>query len=393
MVQDQHQLSGFLATTLPKVLLALGAVFSVIAFFIFKQDPKMFYFSYLTVFAFFLSITLGSLFFVILFRLVRAGWSVSLRRIPELFTKNFVFLALCFIPLLLGMHELYHWAAHHGGHDAILVAKAPYLNVPFFIVRLFFYFGTWIVLGHLFYKHSVQQDSTGDLQHSLALQKYSTFGVLLFAITITFSSIDWIMSVTPHWYSTMFGVQFFAGSAVASLATISLVALVLRRFGFLTHVIKVDHFHDLGKLIYGFNVFWAYVTFSQYFLIWYANIPEETMWYLQHFAGKWHYFGWIIPLSHFAFPFLAFMSRHAKRNLPFHAFMMVWFLVVHFVDLYWIIMPNALPSGPHFGVREVVLILAMGGLYLGLFFNRMKSVSLYPVKDPRLDESLRLEVM
>ncbi len=389
---SESRLSGFLANGLPKLCLGIGALGLAASAGLYTTDPKRFFFSYLTAFIFFLTISLGSLFFITIQHLVRSGWSVAVRRIPEHLMKNVGLMALLFIPILFGLHHLYEWThVAEVAKDHLLLKKSPYLNIPFFLVRVAFYFGVWFLLARKYFNNSVKQDESGDEALTLNSQKTSTYGVLLFAITITFSAVDWIMSLTPHWYSTMFGVYIFAGSAIAALSTTSLIAQLLRKYGYLKDVVTVEHFHDLGKLLYGFNVFWAYVAFSQYFLIWYANIPEETIFFVQHFKGTWNSVGILLAVGHFALPFIVFMSRHAKRNLPFHALVTVWFLIIHFIDLYWIIMPNVSPEGVHIQLVDFTTLLGIGGLFLFVLFNRLKKTHLYPVKDPRLTESLHLE--
>ena len=278
---QSSQLTGFLATTLPKISFGIGGLGVLGCIASYLRNPHQFFFSYLSVFMMFLTLTLGALFFVLIQFLVRAGWSIGFRRIAENIMQNSGLMALLFVPIILGIHHLYHWShPAEVAKDLLLQAKSAYLNIPFFIIRAFVFFGIWIGLSRAFYKKSTEQDNSGNPDNTAKMQKYSTFGILLFALSITFSGIDWVMSITPHWYSTMIGVYFFAGAAVVSLSSMSLIALILRKNGYLKDVLTVEHFHDLGKLLYGFNVFWAYIAFSQYFLIWYSNIPEETVFYL-----------------------------------------------------------------------------------------------------------------
>ena len=220
------------------------------------------------------------------------------------------------------------------------------------------------------------------------MQKMAPLAILVFGISQTFAFIDWVMSITPHWYSTMFGVYFFAISAVLSLSVITLIFLWLRSRGFLSNIVTVEHYHDLGKLLYGFNIFWAYIIFSQYFLIWYANIPEETVWFAEHFKGNWNTVAIIISIGHFAIPFILFMSRHMKRNLKTNGMMMVWMVVMTIVELYWVIMPNISKDGVHVSIQDVVPFLAIGGIFFAVLFSRMKNYALVPEQDPRLKESI-----
>lgn len=387
MTLSGTSLTGPLAEKLPKIAYSVGFLGMLMSLLYYFQDHHRFFYSYLTAFVFFLSIALGGLFFVIIQHLSRAGWSVVVRRLSEHLMKNVGVLAILFVPILFGLHDLYHWT-HTADvlKDHLLQVKSPYLNIPFFLVRLVAYFAIWIWLARKFFNLSVTQDSSGDKKATLSLQKAATYGVLLFGISITFSMIDWVMSITPHWYSTMFGVYFFAGSAIAGLATITLLALILRRAGFLRDIIRTDHYHDLGKLLYGFIVFWAYVAFSQYFLIWYANIPEGTSWYIMHFNGTWNTVAQFLAIGHFALPFLGFMSKHMRRNLTVQGVVVVWMLFMHFVDLYWVIMPNIDKDGFVFSWGDLACLMGIGGVFVGLLFARMRTVSLVPVQDPRLSD-------
>ena len=196
------------------------------------------------------------------------------------------------------------------------------------------------------------------------------------------------MSLYPHWYSTIFGVYIFAGSVLVAFCITSLIYMYLRNKDVLKNVVNVEHYHDLGKLIYGFNIFWSYIAFSQFFLIWYANVPEETSFYLYHSVGSWKSISLVLVIGHFAIPFVLFMSRHAKRNLTFHACIAIWLIGMHFLDLYWIIMPTVFKKGVSFNFLDITLFLGMGGIYFSVFFKSLSKINLIPIKDPRLDESV-----
>ena len=299
-----EQLSGRFSR-FTRIHLAVAGIFGVLALMLVNTQANHGLPMYLSVFMFFLTITLGGLFWVIIFHLTRSGWSVVVRRLFEHLMHRVGLMAVLFIPIVLGLHGLYEWTHEsHVIHDHLLQVKAPYLNQPFFIVRSILYFIVWFVLARGFFNDSTQQDSNGDPLLTAQSQKRSTYGILLYAITISFAGIDWIMTLTPHWYSTMFGVYIFAGAALSSLCVVSLLALFLRRNGFLSAVISIEHYHDLGKLIYGFVIFWAYIGFSQYFLIWYANIPEETMFYLSRNTEAWKAVSLMLVLGHFLVPFV-----------------------------------------------------------------------------------------
>tara|TARA_A100001015_G_scaffold110298_1_gene122381 strand:+ start:3677 stop:4876 length:1200 start_codon:yes stop_codon:yes gene_type:complete len=375
-----------------KILFGVGILFSIISFFSYFMDKHHFFYSYLTSFSFFLTLSLGGMFIVLIHHVTRTGWSVVIRRVPEGFMKNIGLMALFSIPILFGLEELYHWA-HDGAalHDHLLAIKAPYLNPVFFVFRVIIYFLLWNWIASHFFNKSVSQDETGDEANTFDLQKRSTYSLIIFGFTISFAGIDYIMSLTPHWYSTIFGVYIFAGAVLVAYCFISLVFLFLRANNLLTDIVNIEHYHDLGKLIYGFNIFWSYIAFSQFFLIWYANIPEEVLFFADHFAGSWNTIAIILSVGHFGIPFLFFMSRHVKRNLALHMFFAIWLVVMHFIDLFWIIMPNFYKGGFSISFFDIAPFFAIGCIFFAFFFNRLKKHSLIPIKDPRLSEALNFE--
>lgn len=387
--QNDVTLKGPLADLFPKVSFAVGGIALLASVFLAISDSHHFYYSYLVAFCFFMTLTLGSMFFVLMQHISRAGWSVALRRIPETLMQNVPLMIVFFIPVLIGAHDLYHWThLEDVAKDHLLQIKYPYLNMTFFTIRAAIFFGAWVWIARKFYNASIAQDESADGTLTLNLQRAATFSIIIFALTLSFAFIDWVMSITPHWYSTIFGVYFFAGSMVVAFAVLGLVMMLLRRYGYLKDIVTLEHYQDIGKFLYGFNIFWSYIAFSQYFLIWYANIPEETVWFAEHFHGSWNTVAAFLAIGHFGIPFVIFMSRHAKRNLKFHACIAIWLIFMHIVDIYWIIMPNVSKSGIHVTIMDIVPFIGIGGVYFGVFLNRLKSKALVPVNDPRLDESL-----
>src|SRR4026208_54331 len=243
-------------------------------------NPKQFFFSWLVSFLFFLSLTVGALFFVLIQYATQGGWGIVVRRIGETTFATIPVMAALFIPVLLGLHDLYEWShAEAVANDALLQWKAPYLNVPFFLIRAALYFGCWSFIALFYYRHSRGQDAPGAPAISARLRRLAGPSIIVLALTQTFASVDWIMSLTPHWYSTMFGVYFFAGSFVGFIALLSVLAVAMPRAGLLDSVITTEHLHDLGKFLFAFTSFWASIAFPQFFLMWYGNLPEETIWY------------------------------------------------------------------------------------------------------------------
>jgi hypothetical protein len=356
------------------------------------SNPKQFFFSWLVSFLFFLSLALGGLFFVLIQYATQGGWGIVLRRIGETIFALLPVMAVLFLPLLLGLRDLYSWAVPGAAeHDALLRWKAPYLNVPFFLIRAAVYFAVWSFMALLYYRGSRGQDVTGDPAVSARLRRLAGPAIIVLAVTQTFASIDWIMSLTPHWYSTMFGVYFFAGSFVGFIALLSILAAAMRQAGLLESVISAEHLHDMGKLLFAFTSFWAYIAFSQFFLIWYANLPEETIWYRARLEGSWEGVSILLMAGHFGVPFFYLMGRDVKRRGWTLAVGGVWLLAMHFVDLYWQVMPTLHPDGVGPSPLDAAAFIAVGGCFVAAAGWLMRRQALVPLRDPRLAESLAFE--
>ena len=343
---------------LPVIAAVFALVGAVACAILGAANPKQFFFSWLVSFLFFLSLALGALFFVLIQYAAQGGWGIVLRRIGETIFAMLPVMAALFLPVLLGLHDLYEWShADAAEHDALLRWKAPYLNVPFFLIRAALYFGIWSFIALLYYRGSRGQDVTGDPGVSARLRRLAGPAIIVLALTQTFASIDWIMSLTPHWYSTMFGVYFFAGSFVGFIALLSVVAAAMRRAGLLDTVINAEHLHDIGKFLFAFTAFWAYIAFSQFFLMWYANLPEETIWYKARMEGSWMTVSLFLMAGHFVAPFFYLMGRGVKRNGATLAVGGVWLLAMHFLDLYWQVMPTLHPEGLRPSLLDVAALI------------------------------------
>ncbi len=342
---------------------------------------------------FVLSIALGALFFVLVHHSTQAGWSVVVRRMAENTMATLPFLALLFLPLLLfGMGDLFHWS-HAGAvdHDALLKHKAPYLNVKFFVIRSVVYFAVWSALALWFNRQSRLQDTTGDHEITRRMRRASPVGLLLFALTITFFAFDWLMSLEPHWYSTIFGLYFFAGSVMGFFAFLALTVIAGRRAGLLAGVLNAEHQQDIGKLLFGFVIFWAYMAFSQYLLIWYAYLPEETVFFALRSAGSWRAVTIGLAVGHFVVPFFFLLPRTVKRNNLALATVSVWLLAMHVLDLYWLVMPNLHPTGVAPSLFDAAALIGCCGVFLAAFGGVLRRQALVPLRDPRLPESLTFE--
>ncbi|MFG0334311.1 MAG: quinol:cytochrome C oxidoreductase [Maioricimonas sp. JB049] len=348
--------------------------------------------SYLVAFTFVVSLSLGGLFFVLIQHVTRAGWSVVVRRIAEVMSAALAPVALLslpiLIPLLLGSHALFEWNDPRLLQtDELIRHKRPYLNSGFFTIRSLIYFGIWAGLGSFLLSRSRSQDETGDVRHTHSMQRIAPVGLLLYALTVNFFAFDYLMTLAPHWFSAIYGVYYFSGAVVGGLAVMILVSLWLQGRGVLGDEVTTEHYHDLGKLLFGFNFFWGYIAFSQYLLIWYANIPEETGWFLRRQQNGWEVLSLILLFGHLLIPFLGLMSRQSRRNPASLVFWSCWLLVMHWVDLYWNVLPQ-FSVNPWPGLVDVLATVGLCGVYLAMVLRTASQGAWLPIRDPRLNESL-----
>lgn len=365
---------------------AVGLIASGVGYFL---NADQFFFSYLTSFAFFTSIALASLILVMIHHITKASWGTVIRRIPESFFSNLGIWSLFVIPIILGMSSLYHWThTDYVMNDPILAGKVPYLNQPFFIIRQFIYFGIWGFMGYKLHKISVEMDHTNDWGLTVLLRKFSAPGILIFALTVAFASFDWLMSLDPHWFSTMFGVYFFAMSFQALFPVIILIVFWMQHKGMLKNTIGKAHIYDLGAWFFGFTIFYAYIAFSQFLLIYYANIPEETLWFYHRLEGSWAIVSYSLIIGRFALPFLLLLNREPKHNRKVLTFVSVLILLMHFIELHWIAMPVLHHHGMELSWLDITTFLGLGGIFMGLFFTKFKKHNMVPVNDPQLADSL-----
>ncbi|MCA9641953.1 MAG: quinol:cytochrome C oxidoreductase [Polyangiaceae bacterium] len=355
-----------------------------------------FFHSYLVAFWWGLTITLGSLFFILVQHLTKARWSPVVRRVAEIFVSNMPALAVLslvvIVPVMLGNTALYSWNdPHHVAGSHLLQHKEGYLNKTFFLIRWVFYFAVWIGLGTTLAKNSVAQDASGDPALTRKSFALSAPGMLLFALTTTFGAIDMIMSLEPEWFSTMFGVYVFAGCQLSFHCVLALSLLWLQGTGRLTKSVSVHHFHDIGKMMFAFIVFWAYIAFSQFMLIWYADIPEETVWFKPRFVEGWQWVSIVQLVGHFVIPFFGLVSRHVKRNRKALAFWAIYILVVHYIDLYWLIMPSYDGQKAPLSPMDLLAVIGVAGVLIANAARVASGMNLRPTKDPRLAKSLAFE--
>jgi hypothetical protein len=359
---------------------------------------------YLTAVVYCMTLVLGCLFFVLIQHLVRAGWSTVVRRIAELVMIMVIPMGILFLPVLgslwMGQGTLYGWdspdayQAEHHVPEQVWLEKLRWLNQEWYTIRTIGYFAVWSALAIFFFKNSVRQDETGEKAITDRMQYWSGPAVMLFSLTTSFAAFDWVMSLAPMWFSTMFGVYMFAGSILAAHCLIAVASFVLQKKGAMRDEVTVEHYHDLGKLIFGFVFFWTYISFSQYLLIWYANIPEETHWFYVRQVGTWGGVGLALIFLHWMLPFAGTMSRHVRRRPALVCGWGVYLLIMHYVDVYFMIMPETKvgTAGGAIGVFSSILCVAgMVSLLTGLVVGLAQQNKVVAVGDPRLAESIAFE--
>jgi hypothetical protein len=290
------------------------------------------------------------------------------------------------------MHSIYEWSTPEAANDPIVQQKALYLNVPFFFARAAFYFVVWGTIGHLLTKWSAEHDRTGDPALIAKLTKLSGGGLLVYALTMTFAMVDWTMSVNPHWFSTIWGMLYAGGQGLSAFAFGIIVLLMLAQTAPLNKVLTNHHFHDLGKLLFAFLMLWAYLSFSQFLIIWSANLPEEIPHYLDRWDNSWKYLSIFIVVGHFMLPYALLLSRDLKRNMGKLRIIATWILCARVADYYWHVAPEFHKDGFNFSLLDIALPLAIGGIFISMFVSQLGRRSLLPVNDPDLDKALHHHV-
>lgn len=370
--------------------LAFGCVLIGFLTFLFalKGDPHRAWSSYLVNYFYWFSIALCGLFFISLQYLVSSTWIIPIKRVPESFIAFLPIAFVLMLILLFGMHDLYHhWLEPH---DAIVQGKVAYLNFPFFVGRNVVFYFVWILTGWYLVKNSLKQGEMGGLDFYRKNRRVSAPFMVFFGLSYTLATFDWIMSLDPHWFSTIFGVYCFAGLFESGLAMMILFVLCLQKQGALKGLVNENHIHDLGKFMFAFCVFWAYIAFSQFMLIWYANLPEETVYMIRRTTGEWTWVALFLLFGKFVVPFFLILSRPAKRAVGFLKVVCYWVLAAHWVDIYWLVYPQLEEGNAHpmFGWQEIGLFLGMMGLFILSVTWWLGKVNLVPLKDPALLEGL-----
>ncbi len=351
--------------------------------------PDRFFRAYLFAYMFWLGIALGCLGILMLQHVTGGVWGLMVRRLLEAGALTIPFMAVLFIPLAAGIRTLYPWADPAlVAHDEVLLHKAPYLNVPFFLVRALLYFAVWSTFAWLLSRWSRRQDETGDASLIRRFQMLSAGGLVIYVVVITLAATDWVMSLQPHWFSTIFGVLLMAGEAVAAFCFVILMAVLLSKVKPLDGIMTPGRVADLGTMLFTFVMVWAYFSFSQYLIIWSGNLPEEIPWYLKRLKGGWEWVGLALIAVHFALPFLLLLMRRVKENTRRLVAVAIMLFVMRIVDTYWMMGPADGVETLSVGWIDVATTVGLGGLWVYLYLRQIRGVSLLPMRDPYLLEAL-----
>jgi hypothetical protein len=366
----------------------IAAVLCVFGFF---SDRAQFSRSWLVAFCFAMTIILGGTFFVMIQYLTGSAWSVTVRRLMENIMVTVPVGLLLFVPIALNLGYLYEWTQAGVMKEPVVAAKGAYLTEQMFVLRTIIYFLVWSFVAVGIWRTSTKQDHTKSIKQMHTASRFSAPGLLIIVVTGTLASFDWIMSLDPRWYSTIFGLYCLAGGALAFFGFITLIAMGLQKAGVMRNSITPEHYHDLGKWMFALTAFWGYMAFSQYLLIWYANIPEETVFYRHRQVGTWLAFSLFVAAGRFCVPFLILIRRGAKRDLRILAFFAVWVIFMHFADMYWLIMPNFFKGGMSLSWMDFAALFAVISILGFAFWSRMKNHAIAPVGDLRFEQGLNFE--
>jgi hypothetical protein len=365
---------------------AAGGVVSLIGLF---MNPTQFFQSYLMAYMFVLGLTLGSLAFGMVHQLTGGAWGVVIRRQMGAASRVLPVLTVLFLPIVFGMSHLYVWT--HGdivNADPILRGKHLYLNTPFFLVRAAIYFAAWNAVTYLLNKWGLEQDQTGDPRIARRMQMLSGGGLVVYGLCITFASFDWLMSLEPHWFSTIYGVLIMGGQGLSALAFLITSLVWLSRRPPLRDIVLPSHFHDLANLMLAFVMLWAYFSFSQYLIIWAGNLPEEIAWYLHRLQTGWRVVAVALVIFHFAVPFLLLLLRTMTRVPDRIVRIALAILVARLIDLFWLIAPEFHTAGISVSWMDIVLPLTLISIWVGCFLWQLRGRPLLPVYDPQFEEAL-----
>jgi len=365
---------------------AVGALLSVLGVLL---NPSQFLQSYLMAYMLWLGVTLGCLALGMIHQLSGGAWGVLIRLPIGAATRVLPVMTVLFLPIALGMSRIYPWTnADLVAHDEVLRHKQLYLNTPFFLVRAAIYFLVWNAISYLLNAWSLEQDRTGNPLIARRMQALSGGGLVAYGLTITFASFDWLMSLEPHWFSTIYGVLIMGGQGLSALAFLTAALVWLSRRPPLDRIVAASHFHDLGNLMLAFVMLWAYFSFSQYLIIWSGNLPVEIAWYLHRLQTGWRPVAIALIVFHFCVPFVLLLSRRVKRQPEMLVKVAVAILCIRLIDLFWLIGPEFHEHGIAVSWMDLVVPLTLGAIWLGVFVYQLRGRAILPVHDPEFDEAL-----
>ena len=369
---------------LPARLVLPGGILLAVCLAAGWADKADFFRSYLVAFLFWIGITLGCLVLVMVQHLTGGNWALVIRRILEAGSRTLPLMAVAALPLLAGMKTLYSWS-RPGQTDPVILAKHLYLNPEFFTGRMVFYFLCWFMLAYLLNKWSRIEDAGGaNLALWMRMEGLSGIGIVLYALTITFASVDWVMSIEPRWYSTIYGLLFMVGQALAAMAFSIVVLIWLSGREPLSNVVRPSHFQDLGSYLLMFVMLWAYMEFSQFLITWGGNLSEEIPWYLRRMQGTWGHVGLLLVFLNFVLPFFLLLFRHVKRGTRSLLIVAGLVLLMRLVDMYWMVLPAFGGGNARLTWMNVVLPFGMGAIWFAYFTWQLQRMPILPVHDPRL---------
>ncbi len=372
--------------------LVCGVIGVVLVAVLGMRDTQQLFRSYLFAFIYWISIPLGCTAILMLHHLTGGWWGLPIRRILEAGSRTIRLMAILFIPILFGMSKLYLWAnAAIVQSDPILQEKRWWLNPTGFVIRYFIYFGVWFLLVGLLNKWSREQDQTGNPALADRMNAISGPGLVFWGFAVSGAAVDWVMSLEPHWYSTIYGLLFIAIEALIALSFTLFVLRMLSDFPPIKDSVAPSRFNDLGNILLAFVMLWAYLSFDQLIITWAGNLKEEIPWYMQRAFGGWAPVGVALVILHFFVPFLLLLQRGVKRRLRVLSIVAGWMVLLTLVDIYWIVVPSWDKLSPHVHFIDIFAVVGIGGLWVAAFAWQLKKLPLLPLHDPRFEGVLQHE--
>lgn len=363
----------------------VGLALCVLGFF---TNQQQFFRSYLIGFFFWNGMALGCMGLLMMQHLSGGAWGLVIRRALEAGSRVLYLMIPLVIPVLFGIGTLYSWSRPEAAHDAVIQSKSFYLNVPFFLARIVFYFVVWSAIVYLLNKWSQEQDRSGPMPWANKMETLSGPGLVIYALTITFASVDLLMSLSPHWFSTVYGLLVMIGQGLSALSFVIAILVLLATRPPLSNLITKRHLHDLGKMLLAFVMLWAYLSFSQLIIIWSGNLPEEIPWYVNRLNGGWQYVGAILLFFHFVLPFVMLLSQTLKKTPKALLFVAVWVVVIRLVDVIWLVEPNFAPGVLSLSWMDLAAPIGIGGVWIFWFLKNLQQQPLMPLNAPDLQKNL-----